>query len=506
MRRSWRPPSKGVVSHSVRISSASGGATMRPMDRTLASLCSRDMRAGVQIVAQARAPRAPCWPPSARPAPTRRARRPLGLALDHRPADLRADRRVVDGLGVGARSRTSWPSERRVSDRWAFQAETGVVGSDGDGARQLRRQPLVAAPAWPRCTPTGCRWEDCRLARRKERHAPRPPHARPGRHWPVVQPRRPRRAARRARRDDGRALRRAAADSGASGDLLGSLDALRVVAVLSRRYRNSARLVAGRRGPAPRRGAQPRGGQRALALANRACLDTRPARPTWWRSAGPRPGAPAAPHPRRAGGPRRDPSVPAAFAGLTWRWNHPAEIARGILPPAQVPAVRAGPATRPAGRSRTTWSGSASCGPGSRRWRPATPRLDPGPVDRRGDLHALARQPLGVLAAHQGHERQQRGGAGGGADPVLGGQGGGAGRAPAPLGVLGGRHPGPRHLRAVAPARPAVLGRHPAGGGGGCSPWRAPGSTTWRTSTCTRASRWRWRSARPRSAWASTGR
>ncbi|MGH9262716.1 MAG: acetyl-CoA acetyltransferase, partial [Acidimicrobiales bacterium] len=44
------------------------------------------------------------------------------------------------------------------------------------------------------------------------------------------------------------ALRRAAADSGATGDPLAGADAVRVLAVLSRRYRNAARLVAERIG------------------------------------------------------------------------------------------------------------------------------------------------------------------------------------------------------------------------------------------------------------------
>ena len=42
------------------------------------------------------------------------------------------------------------------------------------------------------------------------------------------------------------ALRRAAADSGATGDVLVGADAVRVVSILSRRYRNAARLVAER--------------------------------------------------------------------------------------------------------------------------------------------------------------------------------------------------------------------------------------------------------------------
>src|SRR5581483_6840118 len=46
MRRWWRPPSNFVLSHSVTISSARPLATMRPpIERTFASLCSRDSRA-----------------------------------------------------------------------------------------------------------------------------------------------------------------------------------------------------------------------------------------------------------------------------------------------------------------------------------------------------------------------------------------------------------------------------------------------------------------------------
>src|SRR5918993_1214690 len=70
------------------------------------------------------------------------------------------------------------------------------------------------------------------------------------------------------------ALRRAATDSGASGDLLGAAEAVRVVSTFSRRYRNAARLVAGRIGATPRDEAlSPIGGNVPQALINRACLD-----------------------------------------------------------------------------------------------------------------------------------------------------------------------------------------------------------------------------------------
>ena len=120
------------------------------------------------------------------------------------------------------------------------------------------------------------------------------------------------------------ALRRAAADSGASGDLLGSLDALRVVAVLSRRYRNPARLVAGRVGARPRDEAlSPVGGNEPQALVNRACLDIAVRR---GRRGGDLRGRGLA-HPQRhardeLGWTEEDPSVPpAAPPGPTWRWT-----------------------------------------------------------------------------------------------------------------------------------------------------------------------------------------
>ena len=70
------------------------------------------------------------------------------------------------------------------------------------------------------------------------------------------------------------ALRRAAADSGATGDLLPGADAVRVVSVFSRRYRNAARLVAQRVGASPRDEAlSPIGGNEPQALVSEACLE-----------------------------------------------------------------------------------------------------------------------------------------------------------------------------------------------------------------------------------------
>src|SRR5690606_36694575 len=70
------------------------------------------------------------------------------------------------------------------------------------------------------------------------------------------------------------AWRRAAADSGAAGDVLGGADAIRVVSTFSRRYRNAARLVASRVGASPRDEAvSPVGGNEPHVLFSQTCLD-----------------------------------------------------------------------------------------------------------------------------------------------------------------------------------------------------------------------------------------
>ena len=70
------------------------------------------------------------------------------------------------------------------------------------------------------------------------------------------------------------ALRRAAADSGAQRDVLAGADAVRVVSMFSRRYRNPARLVAERIGAHPRDEAlSPIGGNEPQALVSEACLE-----------------------------------------------------------------------------------------------------------------------------------------------------------------------------------------------------------------------------------------
>ncbi len=77
------------------------------------------------------------------------------------------------------------------------------------------------------------------------------------------------------------ALRRAAADSGARADSLAGADAVRVVSMFSRRYRNAARLVAERIGAHPRDEAlSPIGGNEPQALVSRAASTSPPATST----------------------------------------------------------------------------------------------------------------------------------------------------------------------------------------------------------------------------------
>ena len=135
------------------------------------------------------------------------------------------------------------------------------------------------------------------------------------------------------------ALRRAAADSGASGDVMGALDALRVVAVLSKRYRNPARLLAELIGARPRDEALSSvGGNEPQALVNRACLDILAGDAEVvaicgaeaWRTRS----ATARDQLRWVDD---DPDTPdARRTGTDMEMAHPAEIARGIFMPTQV--------------------------------------------------------------------------------------------------------------------------------------------------------------------------
>ena len=135
------------------------------------------------------------------------------------------------------------------------------------------------------------------------------------------------------------ALRRAAADSGATGDVLVGADAIRVVSVLSRRYRNAARLVAERIGALPRDEAvSPIGGNEPQALVSQACLDIAAGDADTvlicggeaWRTRSSTP-------PDELGWTTQDDSVPAArLTAPEAELNHPAEVARQIYMPTQV--------------------------------------------------------------------------------------------------------------------------------------------------------------------------
>jgi acetyl-CoA C-acetyltransferase len=135
------------------------------------------------------------------------------------------------------------------------------------------------------------------------------------------------------------ALRRAAADSGASRDPLAGADAVRVVCLFTRRYRNAARLVAERIGASPRDEAvTPVGGNEPQALVTQACLDILAGdadtvlisgAEAWrTRTAGGR---------DRPGWTTEDDTVPAARrTGPEVDLNHPAEIARHVFLPTQI--------------------------------------------------------------------------------------------------------------------------------------------------------------------------
>jgi acetyl-CoA C-acetyltransferase len=135
------------------------------------------------------------------------------------------------------------------------------------------------------------------------------------------------------------ALRRAATDSGATGDVLAGADAVRVVSVLSRRYRNPARLVAERIGARPADEAlSPIGGNEPQALVNQACLDIAAGDTDTvlicgaeaWRTRSSTP-------PDELGWTDQDDSVPAArLTTPEAELNHPAEVARQIVMPTQV--------------------------------------------------------------------------------------------------------------------------------------------------------------------------
>ena len=135
------------------------------------------------------------------------------------------------------------------------------------------------------------------------------------------------------------ALRRAAADSGATADPLAKADAVRVVSTFSRRYRNAARLVAERIAASPRDEAlSPIGGNEPQALVSRACLDIAAGDADTvlicgaeaWRTR-------SATAREDLGWTTQDESVPEArLTAPEVELIHPNEVARGIYMPTQV--------------------------------------------------------------------------------------------------------------------------------------------------------------------------
>ena len=135
------------------------------------------------------------------------------------------------------------------------------------------------------------------------------------------------------------ALRRAAVDRGATNDPLVGADAVRVLSVFSRRYRNAARLVAERIGARPRDEAlSPIGGNEPQALVSQACRDIAAGDADTvlvcgaeaWRTR-------SSTTPDGLGWTAQDASVPEArLTGPQAELNHPAEIARHVYMPTQV--------------------------------------------------------------------------------------------------------------------------------------------------------------------------
>jgi acetyl-CoA C-acetyltransferase len=135
------------------------------------------------------------------------------------------------------------------------------------------------------------------------------------------------------------ALRRAAADSGAGDRILAGADAVRVVSIFSRRYRNAARLVAEQIGATPRDEAlSPIGGNEPQALVSRACLDIADGDADIvlvcgaeaWRTRSQTP-------PDELDWTTQDASVPEArLTSPEVELNHPAEVARHLYLPTQV--------------------------------------------------------------------------------------------------------------------------------------------------------------------------
>ena len=160
---------------------------------------------------------------------------------------------------------------------------------------------------------------------------------------------------------------------------------------------------------------------------------------------------------------RQDDSVPEAPRSIPEvPMSSPGEQARALMMPVQVYPLFEQAHRVVLGRGldehlvamSELWAGFSAGG----RHQPA--RVDPGGLHRRGDPHAVARQPDDRLPVHEAAELQQRGRAGRGADPVLGGAGRGARRAARPLGVPAQRHRRARPLLRERARRPRPLAGH----------------------------------------------
>jgi acetyl-CoA C-acetyltransferase len=135
------------------------------------------------------------------------------------------------------------------------------------------------------------------------------------------------------------ALRRAAADSGAARDPLAGADAIRVVSVISWRYRNAARLVAERIGASPRDEAlSPIGGNEPQELVSQACLDILAGDADTVLICGAEAWRTVSVTPRHElEWTTQDDSVPEArLTAPEFELNHPAEVARGAFLPTQM--------------------------------------------------------------------------------------------------------------------------------------------------------------------------
>ena len=302
------------------------------------------------------------------------------------------------------------------------------------------------------------------------------------------------------------ALRRAAADAGVAdpSGLLAAADTIAAVNVISWRYRDPASLVAGLLGAAPARTwYTTAAGSSPQALLSRAARrhQRRPGRPRA-RSAAARRGGPGCGCARRTAAPT-GPCSPRTWrrtgrsARGSRRWSTTTRPGAASMMPVQVYPLFESALRAAAGRTQEEhlvhvselWAGfSAVASTNPDAWIQRA-------LHGRGDPHLRARQPPGRLAVPQAHELEQRGRAGRGGDPVLGRAGRGARACRATAGCSRGPAPTPTTRRSCPTGRPSP-GRRPSASAGRTT-FRWPGSapTTSPTSTSTRASRPRCRSA-----------